>query len=392
MLPKGLTKMISLNPGCKSFCHSIFIEIDKNDGTVVKSRRLHTIIEVNTRLTFDDLQYFIENARLPENLSNIPNKKQLIETLQNAIILYKLMRNKRQSEENFLDIETELVRAVCDEGANEIKMLKLEKQRDAEKLVEEFMLAANVEAAKEMQEKFIPGIYRIHPPPPFEKSMDFMDFVKNTCGFAPGDLSIRKNCIDFLREIPKDHRKGILIEAFLRTMARAYYSESPDMHFGLGKTLYTHFTSPIRRYPDLVVHQQFLNFDLNKNRKKLRDKKEVSNIAIHSSEKELLNDEAFWAANDLLKLHYLKNLIEKNKNQFFEGIISKITKNSILIQIPSFGIRGEIHFTYLNIPKQKHSGFPTLISGKNHYKPGNFIAVTPVSIDLIKRQALFRPL
>jgi len=391
MLPKTLTRRISLNPGCKSLTHSIFIEIDRYDGSIVKSRRQHTIIEVNRRLTFDDLQYFIEKNKLPPKFNNVPEKEQLMETLQNAVNIYKLMREKRKSEENFLEIDTEFVRAICDEGGNEIKMLKSEKQRDAEKLVEEFMLAANSEVAKEMQEKSIPGIYRIHSPPSPEKAIDFVDFVKNICNFNPGDICLRKNCINFLYKIPEDHRKGILIEAFLRTMARAYYSESPDLHFGLGKTLYTHFTSPIRRYPDLVIHQQFLIFDLDQDKKKLRDKKEIAAIAIHSSDKEILNDEAFWTANDLLKLHYLKKFMKKNENEYFEAVISKIAKNSIFIHIPLFGIRGEIPFTYLNIHKKKHSNTTNLISGKKHYKPGNFIVVSPVSIDLVKRQAVFKP-
>lgn len=392
MLPKTLTKKISLTPKKKSLAHSIVMEIDKNTGKVIKSRRFHSIIEVSARLSFDDLEFFIENNRLHDNISIDQPLQDLEKSLLLALQLYRLMRKNRMEEEQFLEIETEFVRAICEEGAEGVNTLRIEKQRDAEKFVEEFMLVANVEAAKELIDKSIPGIFRVHPHPLPEKSREFAEFIKTVCGFHPGDITSRKSCLRFLSTVPDDHRKPVIMEAFLRAMARAYYSENCGMHFGLGKTRYSHFTSPIRRYPDLVIHQQFMIFDLFKDRNKLRTNKELASIAIHCSEKEALNDEAFWAANDILKLHFLKSMIAKRETYYFEAVISRISKNCIFINVPRLGLRGEIPFDLLPLHnKIKNKKRNDLRDGKKHYKPGDFIAVSLANVDIIKGKAIFKP-
>ncbi len=305
MLPKSLTSKMSLSSGKISLSHSIMIKVCGKTGMALSSRRCRSKIHVSARLTFDDLDLFIKEGQLSESLSESIGKRceDLRESLSTAVELFRKMRNFRSESEEFLEIETECVRVLCDEGGNEIIGLRRDVQRDAEKFVEEFMLAANVEAAKEMLAKEIPGIYRVHPQPFPEKTSDFCEFMKDAFGLSPGDISSRKVCNKFLRSVPEDHRKLVIIDAFLRAMARAFYSEKNALHFGLGKSRYAHFTSPIRRYPDLIVHQQFMAYDGYGG---LRSKKTVAYIAEDASRKEALNDEAFWAANDRLKLHFLR--------------------------------------------------------------------------------------
>jgi len=389
MLPRGLTRAISLSPDANSFAHSIVMEVDGRSGELLSSRRIHTEIRVSARLSFDDVEFFIENGKLPERFGGDPSAGPVLESLARAVDLFRMMRKRRAEEEEFLEIETEFVRAVCDEGAASVALLKKEIQRNAEKLVEEFMLAANVEAAKEMLEKSVPGLFRVHPAPLPDKSVEFCDFVRNVCGFSPGDISSRKVCCKFLRAMPADHRKPVLTEAFLRAMARAFYSESNALHFGLGKSRYSHFTSPIRRYPDLVVHQQLLSLD---GHGKARSRKELASVAAHCSVKESLNDESFWAANDILKLHYLKDMIINGGNLFFEAVISKIGKSGLLVAIPEMGIRGEIPEELLagsGLARKRGSG--RMEKGRKNYRCGDYIAVRLANVDMPRGRAVFQP-
>ncbi len=389
MLPKNLTKKISLSPGKKSLAHSIVIKVCGKTGKVISSRRFRSEITVTARLSFDDVEFFIENGQLPGSFVGIKEFTFLSESLFRAVELYRKMRTLRSKEEEFLVLETEFVRAVCDENGGSVKLLKREVQREAEKLVEEFMLAANVEAAKEILAKGIPGLFRIHPAPFPEKSVEFCDFVRNVCGFSPGDISSRKGCNNFLKNIPDDHRKPVLTEAFLRAMARASYSEKNALHFGLGKSQYSHFTSPIRRYPDLVVHQQLLAYD---GHSEARSKKQIAAIAVHCSEKEAINDEAFWAANDRLKLHFLKDKILNRDDLFFEAVISKVNSFGLILSIPEIGARGEIPHELLSgseRPRKRGSG--RIEKGSKIYKCGDFIAVRLSNVDLTKGRAIFQP-
>ncbi len=388
MLPKNLTKKISLMPGKKSFAHSIVMELSGRTAKVLSSRRFHSEISITTRLSFDDVEFFIENGRLPENFDDFKDKSLVAESLSRALHLYRMMRAFRYQEEEFLELETEFVRALCDEGGSSVKLLKKEVQREAEKLVEEFMLAANVEAAKEMLTKSIPGLFRVHPSPFPEKSVEFCDFVKLICGFSPGDISSRKVCNKFLKNMPEDHRKTVLTDAFLRALARAFYSEKNALHFGLGKTQYSHFTSPIRRYPDLLVHQQFLAFD---GIGKLRTKKDIARIAIHCSEKEALNDESFWAANDRLKLHFLKDKILNAEGLLFDAVISKITKFGLAITIMELGIRGEIPNEFLiSSGSSRKKTNPKIKHVSNAHRCGDFITVRLANVDIMKGKAIFQ--
>ncbi len=383
MLPKTFTKRASLNCGVPSLCSTVLITIDNKTGSVIKSERCHGILKVNERLTFDEVQNFIDQK------NHFHHKNELRHNLQKIVNLTRLMRKFREKEEHFLKIETISVRAVFDQEENQITSLRVEKQREAEQLVEECMLAANVEVAKELSLKGIPGIYRVHDEPMFEKLAEFADFMKNAFGISTGDLSSRKACNHFFDKIPDDHRKPVIMDAFLRSLPRAFYQSTPGIHFGLGKGHYLHFTSPIRRYPDLFVHQQLWNYDLNK---EFRSWQNATKTAESCSLKEQNNDSAYFAANDRMKLHYLRKVIlGQESTAYYEAIIQKISSNGMIVNVPELSMNGFVPLENLGMGFRKRAGRLSAKSGHKTYKCGDFIYLRIEKIDITRASAIFRP-
>lgn len=382
MLPRSFTRSRSLNEGEISFASSLFIKIDNRTGEVISSQRARTIIKVTQRLTFDQVQDFIDGKK-PGLFSKKVNAK-----LDELVKLTRKMREFRKKTENFLLLETVSARVVFDKTETEIVGIRIEKQREAEQLVEECMLAANVEVAKELAQKGLPGLFRVHSPPNPEKLAEFTDFMRSTFSINCGDLSSRISCNNFLSNLPDDHRKQIICDAFLRSLPRAEYSEKPSEHFGLGKGLYSHFTSPIRRYPDLAVHQQLLAYDLGL---KTRSKADFAVIAAECSAKEENNDQAYYAANDRMKLHYLRKLMNESSDEVYEGIIQKISGHGILVNVPVLGLCGFIQREKLHGAFHRRAGKIRADRGHKSFRCGDFIYIRIAGIDIPRGTAYFSP-
>ncbi len=381
MLPKDITQTISLIPGKKSYCHSVIFTVDAHTGMIIRSRRVHSRLRITKRLTFDEVQDFIDGKPCSWEPDVAHHMKMLVE-------LTRKMRHYRREVEQFLQLATTEIRVLCDDVTKKIKGLRREIQTESDMLVEECMLAANVEVAKELVTRNIPGIFRIHPEPTEEKQQEFSGFVEETFGLHTGDLGSRKACNHFLSKLPDDHRKQVIMDAFLRSLQRATYFEKNQLHYGLGKGTYCHFTSPIRRYPDLLVHQQLWAVDFGG---KLRGKDEVARIALECSEKEQNNDDAYYAANDRLKLHYLKQKLLEADIDCFEGVIRKISAAGLSVFIPDLGILSFIPVEYLGFAYKKRKSKFITSGTHSKYKCGDFIYVMPEHIDLIKGSALFKP-
>lgn len=337
MLPKDLTKAISLQENQVSRTHTIVVKIDLESGEVLGFYRCHGLIKVDKRLDYDTVQNFLDNpTELPENWSgDFAQKIALM-----AKITSKLRKNRRKTED-FLDLAIPEVRIICDENSDTIKGIVKKEQKNADFIVEECMLLANSLIGNELIEKGIAGLFRIHPMADSEKLMEFAETIHDLFGFYPGDLSTRENCNKFIKNLPDNEVKPIILNLFLRSLPRASYSENADIHFGLGKLKYVHFTSPIRRYTDLVVHQQLWNFDTNQ---RMKPKKSFEKLAVYLSAKEENNDNAYFAASDRLKLRYLEEQLQERATNFYSGIVSKITNNSVVVEISEVGLIGMIRF------------------------------------------------
>lgn len=387
MLPKPLTAKISMREGVVSPAHSVLFVIRKRDGKILSSRRVRSTVKVDRRLDFNAVQAFLERPkRVPETWS--PELARMVSALAS---LTKKMRANRFQTERFLSLETAEVRAVREEGSEEVTGIVRKEQAEADRIVEECMLAANSAVAAELIERKLPGLFRIHPEPDPERLAEFSFFVEDAFRISTGDLSSsREACNAFLDRVPNDHRKTIILGRFLRALPRASYSATPDLHFGLGKKLYSHFTSPIRRYCDLVVHQQLLAFDSNA---RLRSRKTMESIAEDCTRKEESTDDAFHAANDRLKLHYLKQHGALEHQTMYEAIIQKTSPAGLVCEIPELGLLGFVPSENLRAGGYRRGRGMSLKSDRSHtgYRIGDFVYLALDSIDLTRGSAVFRP-
>ena len=383
MLPKSLTAAISLTADSDSMAHTVLFTVNKLSGRIVNAKRFHSIIKVDKRLNYDEVQEYIEDGTCGEDWS-----KELCETLDTLIKVFRNMRRNRQKHEDFLAMEIPETRVLCDEDADKINGIVRKEQREADQLIEEFMLAANTQVAIEMTQRSLPGIYRVHPEPDPEKLAEFSEIAMETFGVYPGDLSNRTVCNQFLKNLPDDPRKPAILSAFLRSMARAVYQEKPDLHFGLGKTRYSHFTSPIRRYTDLMVHQQLWEDEISSG--KLRSLKTVGQIAEHCTHKEENNDEAYFTANDRLKLRYLEQEMAAGHENLHEGIVSKIIGAGMLVDIQDLGIYGFVPLENLGGRFRRRGNQLVDRAGGKSFQCGDYIMLALSHIDLARGSAVFK--
>lgn len=385
MLPKGLTKQISLTKDKISLAHSVLLTVNKITGEIKDYKRFRSTIQIRERLNFEQVESYIKNKKTEPGWN-----KELIENLSRLIATYRVMRNYRDKNEKFLDLSTTEIRILREDNTGEIIGIERKKQGEADQLIEEYMLAANSVVAKEMTNKRIPGIYRIHPEPDEEKLEEFSNFVEDVFKISTGNLaSGREACKTFLSKIADKNYQEIVTSAFLRALNRALYSEKSGLHYGLGKGLYSHFTSPIRRYSDLTIHQQLWDFDI---KKPFRNEEEMANIALDCTEKEKNTDEAYFAANDRLKLHYLQKLMNNQELETYEGIIRYIGSTYMFADIMSIGISACIPAKYMQGNYKKSKGRLSATKGSSSYKPGDIVFLQLEKIDFIKGDAIFRPI
>ena len=376
MLPKGLTKKISMTEGVDSIAHSVIMEVEKSTGKIVAAERKHTLIHVNKRLDYDTVQKFFDDGKSPDDWSD-----DLRINLSNLRQITQKMRQYRQQTEQFLDLEIPEIRVICDEVNNKILGLENHLQRPSEQLVEECMLAANSVVAAELTTRHIPGLFRIHPEPEPEKLEEFAALSESAFKIAAGDLSSRQACKNYLDNLPDTPAKAPLLNAFLRSLPRASYQEEPALHYGLGKVLYSHFTSPIRRYSDLLIHQQLWAHDEHQ---ALKSNKTMQGWGETLSSLENNNDDAYFAASNRMKLRYLEEMLLAGKDNIHDALIVKVTSSGAVIELPELGLQGFIYAC--DLP----GGYRNEEKALRDCHVGKVLTVALDELDFIKAAATFR--
>jgi len=383
MLPKALTRKISLTADEIVPAHSLILIIDKITGKINKVKeRCHSNIFVNKRLTYSEVQYAIDGKK-PSDWT-----KEFLSSVMDLVELTRVMRAYRKKSEKFLELDTAEIHVMFDDELDEIIGVKAKTQRESEKLVEECMLAANSEIAKELIEKNTPGLYRTHEEPAPEKLEEFAAFMASTFGRSPGDLTSRVACNHFLKSLKDDEAKQVILSKFLQSLPRATYLEKVEMHYGLGKGRYSHFTSPIRRYADLLVHQQLWTKEFGG---KVRTTPTIAKFATDIANKEKNNDEAYFAANDRMKLHYLQKLIDTKEIDIMEGSVTKIMSRGLLVDLKGLALYGFVPIETLKGDFRVQDG--RLVATQSHkaYKLGDKMSLLLNKIDFIKGSAIFSP-
>lgn len=380
MLPEELSNGIcSLNPNENRLALSLKMRINKL-GKVVDYKIYKSIIKSNYRLVYDDVNDYLDNK------DKVYDDEILIEKLELFDNLYKILKNKREKrgaiDFNFTESQID----VNEKG--DVLNISIFERGSANKMIEEFMLISNETIASLFAYMDFPSLYRIHEKPKDEKVESFKNIL-NTLGYnIKGKELHPKDFQEILKEVSGKDDESLVNMLMLRTMRKAKYANYRDIHFGLATKYYTHFTAPIRRYPDLIVHRLVKDFVDNKfeNISQSSLEKQLAKNAEHLSITERNSEECERDVEDLYKCKYMKKYIGEK----FQGIISSITDFGIFIELENT-VEGcfmykfsDDHFEYI---EQKLSCVNR--DNNKRYKIGQKVLIEVKNVDLEKRNIDF---
>jgi len=365
---------------------SLMMEIDKK-GDVVNYNLYNSYIKSKKRLTYSKV-----NDLLSENPSE-ETEKEIGWLKENLLIgkeLMNILRENRLQRGAILDIESDEVYFKFDSNGH-VKDILPRKRGISEKMIEEFMIKANETVASVFSKKEIPFIYRIHENPDFEILQNLKEYLRviNVNIDINQNLD-SKNMQKILEEISDHPLKDTIQDLLVRAMKRAVYSSVNVGHFGLASQNYTHFTSPIRRYPDLIVHRQIKKLLEGKKDNYEKITEYLSKAADYCSETERKANEAEWDFDDMKKIEYIK----KFEGNIFEVIITSLTKFGFFVEIPDKKINGLIRLADLSEDYYEYDDKKHCIYGKRTgkiFKLGDKIQAKVVSADKIKLEVDFMP-
>jgi ribonuclease R len=372
MLPEVLSNgLCSLNPEVERLCVVCEMNLDAA-GNFRNYDFYPAVMYSHARLTYTEVAAMIENPRGEE-------AKRHRKLLPHIRLLYKLFKvllkaRKKRGAIDFETIETRMV--FNDEG--KIDCILPVKRNDAHRLIEECMLAANVCASDFLKKYEQPTLYRIHEGPTPEKLVALRDFLKEFgLQLGGGDRPSAKDYAKSLEKIKDRPDAQLLQTVMLRSLRQAVYSPDNVGHFGLAYESYTHFTSPIRRYPDLLVHRA-IKAVLNGTRYSPGD---WHGLGIHCSQTERRADDATRDVESWLKCYYMQDKIGED----FSGVISGVTGFGLFVALDGIYVEGLVHISelpsdYFHFDFAKHMLLGER-SGKR-FRLGDRISVRLVNVDL----------
>ena len=327
MLPHALCNGIcSLNPKEDRLAITCMMEIDKK-GEVVSDRIFPSIIHSNERMTYHNV-----NKILSGNKKVQKQYPHLLKMLLDMKILSNIIR-RRRNKLGAIDFDVKEGKVLVDKKGVPYDVI-LRERGESEMMIEDFMLSANETVAKTMKWMDIPSIYRIHEQPEAKKMRDFIAAAKVLgYSFHGGIQNIYPNQLQSMLENAKGKENyDVLSRLMLRSMQKARYENQCLGHFGLALNEYLHFTSPIRRYPDLIVHRMLRKylFEHNQDLEQMKQDLEFcSDAALQSSNKERNAIDAEREVDDMKKAQYM----EKHVGEIYEGIISGVMKFGIFVEL-----------------------------------------------------------
>jgi ribonuclease R len=376
MLPEKLSNGVcSLRPGEDHLTKSVIVQFDKK-FRIKKYRFAATVICSRNRLTYPEASKML--ATPPDN--------ELAERLHEAWKIALQLRSKRFAE-GALELEMPEVRVRLGEQGEVIGLHK-EPYDSSHQLIEEWMLLTNELVAKATKDALIPSLYRIHEDPDPIRLEEFREQVLMT-GTAIGDLTHPREVQRLLKKIAGKPEENAIKIGLLRSLRKALYSPEPNGHYGLAKSDYTHFTSPIRRYADLLVHRAF-NLLISSRDTKPIDSKRLKAISEHISATERIAADAERQALKLKKMEYFQRLIRQEHS--LEAVVIEVRNYGLLVEIPEGGVTGLIHISSLERDFFVFDGARSRIFGrrtKEVYTVGNILRVRVVRVDMFKQQIDF---
>ena len=385
MLPHKLSNGIcSLNAGEDRLALSCIMEIDSK-GNVVGHKIAETVVNINKRMDYTTVNKIISDHNEKAIEENADVADMLIQMNELALLLRE-KRHKRGS----IDFDFPETKIILDEKGTPVEIKPYERNL-ATKLIEDFMLIANETVAEDYFWQELPFVYRTHDNPDAEKMLKLGLFINNFGYAIKGELDIHpKELQKLLERIDGTEEETLISRLTLRSMKQARYTTQCTGHFGLATKYYCHFTSPIRRYPDLQIHRIIKeNLRGGISEKRVRHYESIlPNIAENSSLTERRADEAERDTDKLKKVEYM----QKHLGEIFEGVISSITNRGMYVELPNT-IEGMIRVTDLLDDYYYYDDDNYEMIGKEtgrRFKLGQKVSVIAVKADKMQRQIDFK--
>jgi len=384
MLPEVLSNgLCSLNPKVDRLCMVCDMRIDK-DGKVSKSTFVEAVMNSSARLTYSQVGDFLSGK------ANDAVPKKIHAVLRNLHDLYDALAKARQRR-GAIELDIPGTRFELGEDGS-IAAIRVVERNDAHRLIEECMIAANVQAAKFIRKNRIPGLYRVHAKPDADR-FDELRLYLLTLGLkVPHPDHVEPRQFNKLLQQVKGRPDSASISmAMLRSLTHAEYTPTNIGHFGLALDAYAHFTSPIRRYPDLLVHRAIRHIIRGgKPGRYHYDAGTMERLGMITSAHERRAEEATRDVEAWLKCEYM----EGHVGEEFDGVITGVTNFGLFVQISELMIDGLVHVTSLaNDYYHYESGSQQLVgerSGKK-YRLGEAMRVKVQRVDMETRKIDFRP-
>ena len=404
MLPEELSNgLCSLNPHVDRLAMVCEMTISKL-GKLVDYQFYEAVIHSHARLTYNKVSYMLEQPKGAEGKSLRGEYAEVLPHLKQLYALYQVLLAARH-ERGAIDFETQETRIIFGSG-RKIAEIKPTQRNDAHKLIEECMLAANVATAEFMRKHEIPSLYRVHDGPPPERLEKLKAFLtelglslhRGKDGPSPKDY---QKLLEGIRERPDFH---LIQTVMLRSLSQAVYSADNGGHFGLNYEAYTHFTSPIRRYPDLLVHRAIRSVvrskldtphvkragavSLPKAKIYPYDEAALEQLGEQCSMTERRADEATRDVVNWLKCEFMKDRVGES----FDGVITAVTGFGIFVELRDIYVEGLVHVTALPADYYHFDPVHHRLSGERSgrsFRLGDSVEVTVMRVDLDERKIDF---
>lgn len=379
MLPEILSNgLCSLNPDVDRLCMVCDMSINK-EGEITRSRFREAVMRSHARLTYTQVADILKGQRQSDKIEVL---RERLEALYN---LYKTLKNRREKR-GAIDFDTVETRILFSDD-KKIESIQPVVRNDAHKLIEECMILANVAAARFLQRHAIPALYRVHPAPDADRIDELRTFLgqrsmRLTGGEQPAS-------IDFAKLSQRARKRvdcNVIQTSILRTLSQAVYTQQCDGHFGLALENYAHFTSPIRRYPDLLVHRAIRHV-LHKGKKSnyCYDENTMRRFGQHCSQTERRADEATRDVVSWLKCEYMLSHVGDS----FNGVIAAVMPFGLFVELDDIFIEGMVHITSLPKDYYHHDGVTQALSGERsgrRFALGDKVTVEVLQVTLDERK------
>jgi len=382
MLPEKLSNnLCSLRPDEDRLTQSVFIEFTPK-LTMRKTEFALSVIRSRHRLTYK--QAFA-------HLQSRTDKDELAHELKKMWRLASRLREQRFGHGS-LNLEFPEVKVRLDKHGRPTHIEKIHYDI-SHQLIEEFMLAANEAVARHICQLQVPCVYRIHEDPDLEKLRDFRVYAQSF-GYKVGDVTHRQELQKLLKQVEGKPEEYAVNLALLRSLKQARYSVNPVGHYGLAKKFYTHFTSPIRRYADLLVHRTLFSLLCSADAKARRyGIQELARAADHISQTERVADDAEKESVELKKLEYFHAQLTRGRLDEMEAVVCGVRNFGFFVELPESLVQGLVHISTLGDDFYVYDERQERFVGRRHkrvIKVGDRLRVEVERVDLIKRQIDFR--